>query len=120
MTSAAAPTATSAQRQPGPAASRARIGTNTSWPVAVAAVSAPSTRPRRWLNQRVATTAPRTLAVIPVPKPTTTPHRTISCHGSRICVATRIAPASRVMASATMRRIPRRSAIAAQNGPVRP
>jgi len=45
MSSAAPLTTTSAQRQPGPAASRARTGRNRSWPVAVAAVRAPRTTP---------------------------------------------------------------------------
>ena len=39
----------------------------------------PTTRPRRATNQRVATVAPSTSAVMPVPMPTTTPHSSTSC-----------------------------------------
>ncbi len=39
----------------------------------------PTTRPRRCENHRVATVAPSTTAVSPVPNPTTMPHSTTSC-----------------------------------------
>ena len=68
--------------RPAPASS----GRNTSCPVAFAAESAPSTRPRRSSNHRVATTAASTIDVTPVPVPTSTPHSSVSCHWLRICV----------------------------------
>ena len=52
-----------------------------SWPVAEAAVSMPVTMPRLATNHRVATVAANTVAMQPEPRPTTTPHSTISCHG---------------------------------------
>ena len=51
----------------------ASMGRKMSCPVALLAVSMPTTRPRRSANQRVATVAPRTSATMPVPRPTTTP-----------------------------------------------
>ena len=57
----------------------ASSGRNTSCPVATLAVRIPTTRPRRALNQRAATVAPRTSAVIPVPMPITTPHSNSKC-----------------------------------------
>ena len=53
-----------------------------SWPAAEPAVSTPSARPRRAVNQRVATTAPSTSAVRPAPTPTMTPHSSVSCQTS--------------------------------------
>jgi hypothetical protein len=55
-----------------------------SCPAAAPAVSAPSARPRRSVNQRVATTAPSTSAVRPAPMPTITPHSSVSCQTWRI------------------------------------
>ena len=56
--SAPTATATAAHRQPcGPTASAASSGRKISWPVAPAAVSTPTTRPRRSTNHRVATVA---------------------------------------------------------------
>ncbi len=57
----------------------AASGRKTSWPVAVLAPRMPSTSPRRSTNQRVETIAPITIAVSPVPIPTTTPQNTNSC-----------------------------------------
>ena len=56
-TTARAPMAivTPTHRQPTPSASRDSTGRKTSWPLAVAAVRAPVTRPRRATNQRLAT-----------------------------------------------------------------
>ena len=67
-------------RQPRCSTRLASSGRNTSWPVALAADSAPSTRPRRSSNQRVATIAASTIEVTPVPVPTSTPHSSVSCH----------------------------------------
>ena len=57
----------------------ASSGRNTSCPVATLAVRMPTTRPRRAENQRAAIVAPSTSAVMPVPRPITTPHSSISC-----------------------------------------
>ena len=60
----------------------ASSGRNTNWPVATLAVRMPTTRPRRASNQRAATVALSTSAVMPVPMPTTTPHSRINCQTS--------------------------------------
>jgi len=69
----------SATRQPIRSVSLASIGRNTNWPVATLAVRIPTASPRRAENQRAATVAPSTSAVMPVPIPTTTPHNSINC-----------------------------------------
>ncbi len=53
--------------------------------MAVLAVSTPITPPRRETNQRFTTVAPSTIAVVPVPRPTRTPHASTSCQLVRIC-----------------------------------
>ena len=82
-TEAATPSIThisaSAIRQPIRSVILASSGRNTNCPVATLAVRMPTTRPRRAVNQRAATVAPSTSAVMPVPIPTTTPHSSISC-----------------------------------------
>ena len=78
-----------AQRQPGPCASCAIAGRKISWPVELAAENRPVTRPRWRTNQRLATMAPKTSAMAPVPTPTGTPHRNHSCHDD---VITRVSP----------------------------
>ena len=65
--------------------------------MALAAESAPSTRPRRSSNQRVATTAASTIDVTPVPVPTSTPHSSVSCHS--VCM--RVVSATDTASSAT-------------------
>ena len=77
---------TPTHRHPTPSASRERTGRNTSWPLAVAAVRAPVTRPRRATNHRLATVDAKTVAMQPDPTPTTTPQSRNSCHGSVIRV----------------------------------
>ena len=72
--SAATATVIADQRQPAFWASQPSAGRKISWPVAPAAVRAPSTSPRRCTNQRPATVAASTDAMHPVPSPTTTPH----------------------------------------------
>jgi len=57
----------------------ASSGRKTSWPVAVLAVSRPVTSPRFSVNHRFATAAPSTVAAMPEPAPTTTPHSTTNC-----------------------------------------
>ena len=61
-------------RHPWWSASRVSNGKKTNWPLAVAAVRAPVTRPRRFTNQREATVEANTVAIEPEPVPTTTPH----------------------------------------------
>ena len=77
---AAAVTVSAAYRQPGPTASAATPGRKTSCPAAPAAEKTPVTRPR-WLsaNHRLATTAPSTSAIAPVPMPTASPQSSHSC-----------------------------------------
>ena len=89
-------------------------------PLAVAAVSAPVTRPRRATNQRAATVEANTVAIHPEPAPTTAPHNKNRCHGALIWVvpsAPRLITASAPM---VMRRNPYRNCRAAANGPINP
>ncbi len=86
----------------------------------LAAEKSPVTRPRCLTNHRLATIAPKTSAIAPVPTPIGTPHRNQSCQAESI---TRVSPAPRettASASATTRRIPNRSISAAANGAVSP
>ena len=46
----------------------------------------PTTRPRRLVNQRLATVAPSTLAVTPVERPSMRPHVIHNCHTAVIWV----------------------------------
>ena len=80
-----------AARQPQCASTAAASGRNASCPVAVLAPRMPSTSPRRSSNQRVATIAPITIAVSPVPTPTTTPQSNTRCH-SRVMNSAPINP----------------------------
>lgn len=59
-------------------------GRKASWPVAKAVPMIPRTSPRRWTNQRLTMSEPKTRAVPPVPRPTSTPHSRISCQLSHI------------------------------------
>ena len=56
-------------------ANLASCGRKISWPVAELAGNIPNASPRCDWNQRCTTVAPSTMAMIPVPDPTTTPHR---------------------------------------------
>ena len=118
--SAEQPIVTPTHRQPRPSASRVSTGRNTSWPLAVAAVSAPVTRPRLATNHRVATVLANTVAMQPEPVPTTSPHSRNRCQGWVICVVSS-AP-TEITASATIvtRRNPKRCCSAAANGPMNP
>ena len=78
-TAAAAATSQVAARQPCDVMRLARSGRKINWPVALAADSAPTTRPRLASNQRVATMAASTIDVMPVPAPTSTPQSSIRC-----------------------------------------
>ena len=97
---------TPTQRQPTPSARRDSSGRKTSWPLAVAAVRAPVTRPRRATNHRLATVEANTVAMQPDPTPTTTPHRRKSCHGSVIRVVPRAPSEIRTRAMTVTRRSP--------------
>ncbi|SPU68455.1 Uncharacterised protein [Brucella neotomae] len=107
-------------RQPMVWLTLARIGMKTSWPVALLAVIRPTTRPRRFSNQRAATVPPSTSAVMPVPSPITTPHSATICHSS-VMKMEPMRPAEIMMrAAATTRRSPNWFMKAAANGPMRP
>ena len=69
----------SAIRQPIRSVRLASSGRKINCPVATLAVRMPTTSPRRAENQRAATVAPSTSAVMPVPMPITTPHSSINC-----------------------------------------
>ena len=114
-------TSPAAQRQPGPSASCAIAGRNTSCPVELAAENTPTTTPRCRTNHRLATIAPKTRASAPVPMPTANPHSSHSCHGAghhQRQAGARARPAA--SATATTRRMPNRSIRAAANGAVSP
>ncbi len=88
--------------------------------MALAAVSTPVTRPRRAANQRFATVAASTLAIEPVPSPTTTPHSTTSCQDAVMRTVSPEPVDTSTRASSTTRRTPNRCMAAAANGPVSP
>ena len=120
VTAPAAATTNVALRHPLDSVIFASAGRNTSWPVALAAESAPNTRPRRSSNHRVATTAARTMEVTPVPAPTSTPQNSMSCHWVCMRVESATAATSSAIAASTIRRSPNRSMTEAANGPIRP
>ena len=101
-------------------ASQPSPGRKISWPVAPAAVSAPNTSPRRRTNQRLATVAASTEAIVPAPRPTTTPQSRKSCQGEVMKTVSKDPPEIRTRAPTTTRRRPKRSISAAAKGPVRP
>ena len=70
---------TQARQLPFVSTAFASSGRKTNCPVAVLAVSRPITKPRLFVNQRFATAAPSTVAAMPEPMPTTTPHRSTNC-----------------------------------------
>ena len=88
--------------------------------MAFAAESAPSTTPRRATNQRVATTAARTIEVTPVPVPTQTPQSSVICHWCCIRVLSATETASSAIAARIRRRTPQRFIADAANGPISP
>ena len=76
-------TTSAAARQPGPAASATITGRNTSWPVGVGRREDPGDQPALGSsNQRLATMAPNTRAMDPVPTPTATPQSSHSCQAA--------------------------------------
>ncbi len=109
-----------AERQPQCSIIQAATGRKASWPVAELAVSMPTTSPRRATNQRLATTAPSTSAVMPVPRPSIRLHSTNSCHSCEAIVTSAMPrPTSASPVQITARR-PQRSISTAANGPIRP
>ena len=109
-----------AARQPKWAVRFASSGRNANWPVAVLAARSPMTRPRRAENQRVATVAPSTIAVSPVPTPITTPHNRKSCHNRDIPSDRRMPPEMMPSETSIIRLTPNRFMKAAAKGPIRP
>ena len=95
-------------------------GRNRSWPAAIAEVSRPITRPRRTTNQRDATMAAMTLVVKPMPSlDAETPWSRTS--RLRVISVVRETPVPIRMSATTMlRRSPKRSMIAAENGDISP
>ena len=109
-----------AARHPWSAAVRAMSGRKSSCPVAFAAEKMPVTSPRWVWNHRLATIAPSTRAIAPVPMPMNTPQSSHSCHGCVIRVVRPLATPTTTSAVATVRRTPKRSMKAAANGAVSP
>ena len=109
-----------AAARPESAAVRAMSGRKSSWPVALAAEKMPVTSPRWVWNQRLATMAPNTRAIAPVPRPMNTPHNSQSCHGWVISGVRPGSPPRHDQRHATVRRMPKRSMNAAANGAMRP
>ena len=105
----AAATAIAAQRQPTWTTSQASSGRKINCPVALAALRTPSTVPRRATNQRLATVAAKTDAIIPVPAPATTPQRRSNCQGARMKMVSEEPAATQSRAITTTRRNPNRS-----------
>ncbi len=64
------------------------------------------TTPRRARNQRDATVLANTVAMHPVPTPTTKPHSRNSCHGCVICVVSAAPVAMMTSAMVVTRRNP--------------
>ena len=95
-------------------------GRNTSWPLAVAAVSAPVTSPRLVTNHLVATVLANTVAIHPEPAPTTRPQSRNRCQGWVICVVSNAPLEITSSAAIVTRRSPKRCCSAAANGPMNP
>ncbi len=95
-------------------------GRKISWPDAEAAVRMPVTRPFRAVNQRLVTVAAKARAIEPLPRPTNRPQHSSSCHGAVIHTVRPDPSAITVSATATTRRMPKRSISAAAKGAVSP
>ena len=107
--SATIDTVSAAERQPCAVTIQPSSGRNTSWPVALLAVSIPVTIPRRSTNQRLAITAASVTPIAPVARPFATPQSRSSCHGASICVVSVELIAIVARAITITRRIPKRS-----------
>ena len=114
--SAAAATISDAQRHPWCSVTSATTGRKISWPVALAAVSTPVTRPRRASNHRVATVATKPIEIDPVPTPTSTPHSSTSCQLAVMNTLSADPAAMSISAAESTGRTPNRSIRAAANG----
>jgi hypothetical protein len=82
-------------------------GRNASCPVALPAVSTPTTRPRRRTNHWSATVAANTSAIEPVPSPIMRPQVSTSIQGT-VATMLRAAPAATRSAQVVTARIPNR------------
>ena len=102
-------TVSAAERQPWAVTIQPSSGRNTSWPVALLAVSIPVTSPRRSTNQRLAITAASVTPIAPVARPLATPQSRSSCHGASICVVRVELIAIVARAITITRRMPKRS-----------
>ena len=80
----------------------------------------PLTRPRRAVNQRLVTVAANASAIDPLPRPTSRPQHSMSCQGAVIQTVRPAPTAITVSATATTRRMPKRSISAAAKGAVSP
>lgn len=118
--SAASATVTAAGRQSYRSMIQDSNGRKISWPEADAAVRMPLTSPRRSVNQRLVTVAANASAMEPEPRPTSSPQHSISCQAAVIHTVRPDPRAMTVRATATTRRMPKRSIRAAANGAVRP
>ena len=91
-----------------------------SCPVAVAAVSAPTTIPFLSTNQRLAIVAAKTSAIDPAPVPTPIPQSAHKCHGCVIKIVEDELIATTMRADITTLRTVNRSMSAAANGATKP
>lgn len=117
---AARATVTAAGRQLCSVTIQESTGRKISWPEAEAAVRMPVTRPLRSVNQRLVTVAAKASAIEPEPRPTSRPQQSSSCQAAVIHTVSPEPTAITVRATATTRRMPKRSIRAAANGAVRP
>src|SRR5208283_947433 len=98
----------------------ASSGRKTNCPLALPAVSSPTTRPRRATNQRLATAVARPTIPAPEPSPTSTPQVRYNC---QISVTKPLSPApmtSSTIEASTVRFNPMTWIRPAANGPTRP
>lgn len=118
--SAARATVTAAGRQSCSVTIQDNSGRKISWPEAEAAVRMPVTRPFLVVNQRLVTVAAKASAIEPDPRPTSRPQQSSSCQAAVIHTVRPEPSAITIRATATTRRMPKRSISAAANGAVSP
>ena len=107
-------------RQPSVVAVTIKPGTKSSCPAEVEAPNMPITSPRCVTNQRMATAAPSTPEMIPVPMPLTPPQSRVSCQGVE-AKALAAMPVERVISATTASlRGPKRSISQPPRGAVSP
>ncbi len=117
---AASETTTTAVRQPWWVTRAARTGMKTRFPAAPAAVRTPVTRPWWAWNQRPVMVVAKAPAIEPLPRPTSTPQQSTSCHGWVISTVSPEPVAISSSAQTVTSRTPKRSISAAANGAVSP